>query len=80
MGDYFIQISEGAEDEDTLMLAAWSLQSLAQFYMGNGNIDVKVSKENLAKASQYAKEAYKYVLQAVGPQSQQVWSYYYSTN
>jgi hypothetical protein len=54
------------------MLAAWALQSLAQSYMGNGDIDTKLSKEGLSKASKYAKDAYKYACQAVGADSEQV--------
>jgi len=60
----------GADDEDTLLLAAWAIQSLSQMYLSFGSSD-KIEREVVRKAQSCAKEAYKYASMAVGADSQQ---------
>ncbi|CAL8121782.1 unnamed protein product [Orchesella dallaii] len=61
---------EGVNDEDTLLLAAWSLHSLAQAYLGKGT-QGQVNLNLVKRASDLAKEAYSYAAKAIGPDSQQ---------
>lgn len=62
------------------MLAAWSLQSLAQAYMTAGTEGDRLDKSAIAKAAEHAKEAYAYATEAVGADSQQVVSVFIDTN
>ncbi|ODM96233.1 Tetratricopeptide repeat protein 19, mitochondrial [Orchesella cincta] len=61
---------EGVDDEDTLLLAAWSLHSLAQAYLGRGT-QGQMDLNLVRRASDLAKEAYIYASKAIGPDSQQ---------
>ncbi|XP_035709768.1 tetratricopeptide repeat protein 19, mitochondrial isoform X2 [Folsomia candida] len=65
------KIKQGVKDEDTLMLAAWALQSLAQAYMTEGTQENKIDRANIAIAAEYEHEALAYVSEAVGQDSHQ---------
>lgn len=69
---FSLQIKQGVKDEDTLMLAAWALQSLAQAYMTEGTQENKIDRANIAIAAEYEHEALAYVSEAVGQDSHQV--------
>ncbi len=69
---FLSQIKAGDNDEDTLMLAAWSLQSLAHALMTKATEGDKIDQVSMSKASELAHEAHKYASEAVGFDSQQV--------
>lgn len=69
------QITKGDKDEDTLMLAAWSLQNLAQLYMSSATEGQSLDKGAVSKAAELAREAHNYASEAVGADSQQVCGY-----
>jgi len=65
-----IEKEGGAEDEDTLLLAAWAMHSLAQLQLTFG-AQGYIDKTKIEQTAILIKDAYKYAAKAVGPDSEQ---------